>query len=91
MTPKHVAAPVSLNREETFVSLMDQYSTGSIELSFERCGLYLDVKWPVTNAVECAQLIRPLLKKTMRSLNPRRLVKGLTMQPNKVNLPRDCL
>ena len=62
VAPKHEATPVSLKSEETFVSLMDQHRTGSIELSFKRCGLDLDVKWPVTNAVECAQMIKELLQ-----------------------------
>ena len=62
VAPKHEATPVSLKSEETFVSLMDQHRTGSIELSFKRCGLDLDVKWPVTNAMECAQMIKELLQ-----------------------------
>jgi hypothetical protein len=59
---KHEATPVSLKSSEMFVSLMGQHSTGSIELSFKRCGLDLDVKWPVSNAMECAQLIKELFQ-----------------------------
>lgn len=62
VAPKHVATPVGLKSAETFVSLMGQHSTGSIELSFKRCGLDLDVKWPVSNAMGCAQLIKELLQ-----------------------------
>jgi transposase-like protein len=60
--PKHDATPVGLKSAETFISLMGQHSTGSIELSFKRSGLDLDVKWPVSNAMECAQLIKELLQ-----------------------------
>ena len=62
VAPKQEATPVSLTSAEMFVSLMGQHSTGSIELSFKRCGLDLDVKWPVSNAMECAQLIKELLQ-----------------------------
>jgi len=62
VAPKHEATPVGLKSAEAFVSLMGQHSTGSIELSFKRCGLDLDVKWPVTNAMECAQMIKELLQ-----------------------------
>ena len=62
VAPKHEATPVGLKSAEAFVSLMDQHRTGSIELSFKRCGLDLDVKWPVTNAMECAQMIKELLQ-----------------------------
>ena len=60
--PRSLVKPAKVQSEESFVSLIGQHHSGNIELSFKRCGLDLDVKWPVSNAMECAQMIKELLK-----------------------------
>ena len=62
VAPKSLVMPAKVQSEESFVSLIGQHDSGSIELSFKRSGLALDVKWPVSNAMECAQMIQELLK-----------------------------
>ena len=60
--PRSLVKPAKVQSEESFVSLIGQHHSGNIELSFKRSGLALDVKWPVSNAMECAQMIKELLK-----------------------------
>ena len=60
--PRSLVKPAKVQSEESFVSLIGQHHSGNIELSFKRSGLELDVKWPVSNAMECAQMIQELLK-----------------------------
>ena len=62
VSPRTLLKPASVQSEESFVSLIGQHESGSIELSFKRSGLALDVKWPVSNAMACAQMIKELLK-----------------------------
>ena len=62
VTPRALVKQVKVQSEESFVSLIGQHDSGNIELSFKRSGLALDVKWPVSNAMECAQMIQELLK-----------------------------
>ena len=62
VTPRTLVKQTKVQREESFVSLIGQHHSGNIELSFKRSGLALDVKWPVTNAMECAQMIKELLQ-----------------------------
>ena len=62
VAPRSLVKPAKVQSEESFVSLIGQHDSGSIELSFKRSGLALDVKWPVSNAMECAQMIQELLK-----------------------------
>ena len=62
VTPRSLVKPDKVQSEESFVSLIGQHDSGNIELSFKRSGLALDVKWPVSNAMECAQMIKELLK-----------------------------
>ena len=62
VSPRSLVKPARVQSEESFVSLIGQHDSGNIELSFKRSGLALDVKWPVTNAIECAQMIKELLK-----------------------------
>jgi hypothetical protein len=62
VAPRTLVNPASVQSEESFVSLIGQHDSGNIELSFKRSGLALDVKWPVSNAMACAQMIQELLK-----------------------------
>ena len=62
VAPRSLVKPAKVQSEESFVSLIGQHDSGRIELSFKRSGLALDVKWPVSNAMECAQMIQELLK-----------------------------
>ena len=62
VAPRALVKQAKVQSEESFVSLIGQHDSGSIELSFKRSGLALDVKWPVSNAMECAQMIQELLK-----------------------------
>ena len=60
--PRSLVKPAKVQSEESFVSLIGQHDSGNIELSFNRSGMTLDVKWPVSNAMECAQMLKELLK-----------------------------
>jgi len=62
VTPRSLVKPDKVQSGESFVSLIGQHDSGNIELSFKRSGLALDVKWPVSNAMACAQMIKELLK-----------------------------
>ena len=62
VTPRVLVKQSKVQSEESFVSLIGQHHSGNIELSFKRSGLALDVNWPVTNAMECAQMIKELLQ-----------------------------
>jgi len=55
--PRSLVKPAKVQSEESFVSLIGQHHSGNIELSFKRSGLELDVKWPVSNAMECAMRV----------------------------------
>ena len=62
VAPRSLVKTAKVQSEESFVSLIGQHDSGYIELSFKRSGLALDVKWPVSNARECAQIIKEMLK-----------------------------
>jgi hypothetical protein len=62
VAPRALVKQAKVQSEESFVSLIGQHDSGNIELSFNRSGMTLDVKWPVSNAMECAQMLKELLK-----------------------------
>ena len=62
VAPRSLVKPAKVQSEESFFSLIGQHDSGNIQLSFKRSGLALDVKRPVSNAMEYVQMIKELLK-----------------------------